>query len=203
MPPLIQWKPAYLAISAVLSIGWPRSGNVVSTPILSRKSALLTAVVAAPSATGSVVRAWSARACAWSHAQRWLIDGQRRATQHASYGKNESATHESSPCHTDPAHCTDSPMTDASPQADDGRVGAEFPSGQRQRGIVAGTKAGGALPYGLGQGATMVGAFWGVFAWKELRPPGGHGETVGGDFRQTARCTIRRQFTWPTPARGP
>ena len=39
---------------------------------------------------------------------------------------------------------------------------------------IAATKAGGALSYGLGQGATMIGAFWGVFIWKEFRtaPPG-------------------------------
>lgn len=34
--------------------------------------------------------------------------------------------------------------------------------------IIASTKAGPALSYGLGQGATMVGAFWGVFIWKEF-----------------------------------
>jgi glucose uptake protein len=40
--------------------------------------------------------------------------------------------------------------------------------------IIASTKAGAALSYGLGQGATMIGAFWGVFIWKEFRgsPPG-------------------------------
>lgn len=40
--------------------------------------------------------------------------------------------------------------------------------------IIASTKAGAALAYGLGQGATMIGAFWGVFIWKEFRgaPPG-------------------------------
>lgn len=35
--------------------------------------------------------------------------------------------------------------------------------------IVALTKAGAALSYGLGQGATMVGAFWGVFIWREFQ----------------------------------
>lgn len=35
--------------------------------------------------------------------------------------------------------------------------------------IIASTKAGAALSYGLGQGATMIGAFWGVFIWKEFR----------------------------------
>jgi glucose uptake protein len=35
--------------------------------------------------------------------------------------------------------------------------------------IVASTQAGAALSYGLGQGATMVGAFWGVFIWKEFK----------------------------------
>jgi len=40
--------------------------------------------------------------------------------------------------------------------------------------IIASTKAGAALSYGLGQGATMIGAFWGVFVWKEFKgaPPG-------------------------------
>jgi len=35
--------------------------------------------------------------------------------------------------------------------------------------IIASTKAGAALSYGLGQGATMVGALWGVFIWKEFK----------------------------------
>ena len=35
--------------------------------------------------------------------------------------------------------------------------------------IVASTAAGPALSYGLGQGATMIGAFWGVFIWKEFQ----------------------------------
>ena len=35
--------------------------------------------------------------------------------------------------------------------------------------IIASTRAGPALSYGLGQGATMVGALWGVFVWKEFR----------------------------------
>ncbi len=40
--------------------------------------------------------------------------------------------------------------------------------------IIAANVAGAALSYGLGQGATMVGAFWGVFIWKEFQnaPPG-------------------------------
>jgi len=40
--------------------------------------------------------------------------------------------------------------------------------------IIASGVAGPALSYGLGQGATMVAAFWGVFIWKEFRnaPPG-------------------------------
>jgi glucose uptake protein len=43
--------------------------------------------------------------------------------------------------------------------------------------IIASTKAGAALSYGLGQGATMVGAFWGVFIWKEFKgaPKGTNG----------------------------
>ena len=35
--------------------------------------------------------------------------------------------------------------------------------------ILAGSSAGLALSYGLGQGATMIGAFWGVFIWREFR----------------------------------
>ena len=35
--------------------------------------------------------------------------------------------------------------------------------------ILAAHAAGPALSYGLGQGATMVGACWGVFVWKEFR----------------------------------
>jgi glucose uptake protein len=33
-------------------------------------------------------------------------------------------------------------------------------------------KAGAAISYGLGQGATMVAAFWGVFIWKEFKDGG-------------------------------
>jgi glucose uptake protein len=35
--------------------------------------------------------------------------------------------------------------------------------------ILAGDRAGYAISYGLGQGATMVAAFWGVFIWKEFK----------------------------------
>jgi glucose uptake protein len=40
--------------------------------------------------------------------------------------------------------------------------------------IIAATAADPALAYGLGQGATLIGALWGVFIWKEFRdaPPG-------------------------------
>jgi len=40
--------------------------------------------------------------------------------------------------------------------------------------IMASAAAGPALSYGLGQGATMIGAVWGVFIWKEFdgAPPG-------------------------------
>lgn len=34
--------------------------------------------------------------------------------------------------------------------------------------LIASEKAGPAISYGLGQGATMVGAAWGVFVWKEF-----------------------------------
>ena len=41
--------------------------------------------------------------------------------------------------------------------------------------IIAAGKATFAISYGLGQGATMVAALWGVFIWKEFRtaPAGG------------------------------
>jgi glucose uptake protein len=49
--------------------------------------------------------------------------------------------------------------------------------------IIASTKAGAALSYGLGQGATMVGAFWGVFIWKEFKDaPPGTGKLLGAMF---------------------
>jgi len=35
--------------------------------------------------------------------------------------------------------------------------------------IVAGGEAGYAISYGLGQGATLVAAFWGVFVWREFK----------------------------------
>jgi glucose uptake protein len=35
--------------------------------------------------------------------------------------------------------------------------------------LIAAGRAGFAISYGLGQGATMVAAFWGVFVWKEFR----------------------------------
>ena len=42
--------------------------------------------------------------------------------------------------------------------------------------IIASDKAGPAISYGLGQGATMVAAFWGVYVWKEFKalPPSKH-----------------------------
>jgi len=43
--------------------------------------------------------------------------------------------------------------------------------------ILAGDRAGYAISYGLGQGATMVAAAWGVFIWREFKaaPPGTNG----------------------------
>jgi len=35
--------------------------------------------------------------------------------------------------------------------------------------LVAAGKAGAAISYGLGQGATLVSAIWGIFVWKEFR----------------------------------
>jgi len=34
--------------------------------------------------------------------------------------------------------------------------------------LIAAGKAGAAISYGLGQGATLVAALWGVFIWKEF-----------------------------------
>jgi glucose uptake protein len=49
--------------------------------------------------------------------------------------------------------------------------------------IIASTAAGPALSYGLGQGATMIGAFWGVFIWKEFsRAPPGTNWLLAGMF---------------------
>lgn len=49
--------------------------------------------------------------------------------------------------------------------------------------ILAGDKAGFAIGYGLGQGATMVAALWGVFVWKEFRAaPAGTGGLLAGMF---------------------
>lgn len=38
--------------------------------------------------------------------------------------------------------------------------------------LIAAGKAGAAISYGLGQGATMIAAFWGVFIWKEFKQKG-------------------------------
>ncbi|MBU2554253.1 MAG: multidrug DMT transporter permease [Bacteroidetes bacterium] len=38
--------------------------------------------------------------------------------------------------------------------------------------LLAASKAGYAISFGLGQGATMIGAFWGVFIWKEFKGAG-------------------------------
>ena len=35
--------------------------------------------------------------------------------------------------------------------------------------LIAAGKAGPAISYGLGQGATLVAALWGVFVWKEFK----------------------------------
>jgi glucose uptake protein len=49
--------------------------------------------------------------------------------------------------------------------------------------IVASTAAGPALSYGLGQGATLVGACWGVFVWKEFKDaPAGTGKLLAAMF---------------------
>jgi glucose uptake protein len=46
--------------------------------------------------------------------------------------------------------------------------------------IIASGRAGFAISYGLGQGATMIAAFWGVFIWKEFR------DAPDGTFRLLA-----------------
>ena len=46
--------------------------------------------------------------------------------------------------------------------------------------VIAAEKAGFAISYGLGQGATMVAAFWGVFIWKEFEhAPKGTNRLIG------------------------
>jgi glucose uptake protein len=49
--------------------------------------------------------------------------------------------------------------------------------------IIASGKAGTAIAYGLGQGATMIAAFWGVFVWREFRDaPAGTGRMLWSMF---------------------
>jgi glucose uptake protein len=49
--------------------------------------------------------------------------------------------------------------------------------------IIASAAAGPALSYGLGQGATLVGAVWGVFIWKEFNgAPAGTGRLLAAMF---------------------
>jgi len=49
--------------------------------------------------------------------------------------------------------------------------------------IIASGRAGFAISYGLGQGATMVAAFWGVFIWKEFRAaPAGTSKLIAAMF---------------------
>jgi len=48
--------------------------------------------------------------------------------------------------------------------------------------IIASTAAGPALSYGLGQGATLVGAVWGVFIWKEFKGAPGTGRLLAAMF---------------------
>ena len=49
--------------------------------------------------------------------------------------------------------------------------------------IIASGAAGFAISYGLGQGATMIGALWGVFIWREFKDaPSGTGPILGTMF---------------------
>ncbi|MBD0289179.1 MAG: multidrug DMT transporter permease, partial [Flavisolibacter sp.] len=46
--------------------------------------------------------------------------------------------------------------------------------------LIAAGKAGPAISYGLGQGATLVAALWGVFIWKEFQQaPKGTNALIG------------------------
>jgi glucose uptake protein len=49
--------------------------------------------------------------------------------------------------------------------------------------LIAAGKAGAAVSYGLGQGATLVAALWGVFIWKEFKAaPKGTNMLIAGMF---------------------
>jgi glucose uptake protein len=49
--------------------------------------------------------------------------------------------------------------------------------------IIASGRAGFAISYGLGQGATMIAAFWGVFIWREFRTaPSGTSKLIAAMF---------------------
>jgi glucose uptake protein len=49
--------------------------------------------------------------------------------------------------------------------------------------IIASSSAGATLSYGLGQGATLIGAIWGVFIWKEFKgAPRGTAPLIGAMF---------------------
>jgi glucose uptake protein len=49
--------------------------------------------------------------------------------------------------------------------------------------LIASSEAGYAISYGLGQGATMIAAAWGVFVWKEFaQAPKGTGKLIAAMF---------------------
>jgi glucose uptake protein len=49
--------------------------------------------------------------------------------------------------------------------------------------LIASGRAGFAISYGLGQGATMIAAFWGVFIWREFRTaPAGTAKLLAAMF---------------------
>jgi glucose uptake protein len=49
--------------------------------------------------------------------------------------------------------------------------------------LIASGRAGFAISYGLGQGATMVAALWGVFIWREFRTaPAGTSKLLAAMF---------------------
>src|SRR5262245_55969070 len=63
MPPLTQRKPPYLTISTVFGSGCPRSGKVVTTPMLLRKSVTGRAVVATGVSAGGQLSTTLLKSC--------------------------------------------------------------------------------------------------------------------------------------------
>ncbi len=64
--------------------------------------------------------------------------------------------------------------------------------------IIASGAAGFAISYGLGQGATLVAALWGVFVWKEFEKGAGLRQPGGGHLGNAPGCPGLD----PEPGRG-